>query len=194
MSGPVRRVVVLGASLGGLEALRTVLEGLPGDLDAAVAVVQHRHKTSGAGLGELLGGATPLPIVEPDDGAPLVNGTIYVAPPDYHLLIERGHVSLSVDDPVRYARPSIDVLFESAVQAYGGSVVAALLTGSNDDGAAGLEAVHRAGGVTIVQDPTTAESAVAPRAALDRMTPTHVANIADVAGLLAAATRGVRIS
>ena len=189
MTEPVRRVIALGASLGGLDALRAVLAGLPDDLDAAVVIVQHRHRTSGAGLSEYLAGASALPVLEPDDHQPLRTGTVFVAPADYHMLVDGAVVTLSIDRPVSYARPSIDVLFESAAQSHGRAVTAVLLTGSNDDGAAGLAAVQAAGGTTIVQDPETAESAVAPRAALDRMTPTHVARIDEIAPLLVPATQ-----
>lgn len=165
MSAPL---VVIGASLGGLDALGRVLGALPKDAPAAFAVVQHRRPDSDTRLVDLLRRHCPLPIGEAEDKEPIVAGTIRVAPADYHLLIDDDVYSLNVDDAVCYARPSIDVLFESAADASPRVLAGVLLTASSEDGAAGIQAVSRAGGKTIVQDPDEAKSAVAPLAALSR--------------------------
>ena len=167
-------LVVIGASLGGLEALQEVLGHLPEDFPAAVAICQHRRPDYGSRLGKLLGDCCKLPVREPDDKAYIEPGIVYLAPPDYHLLIERGWLALSIDAPVLFARPSIDVLFESAAEAYGPACVGVLLTGASADGAAGMVAIKRAGGATLVQDPKNAISPLAPRAALAAMKPDYV--------------------
>jgi two-component system chemotaxis response regulator CheB len=177
-------LVVIGASLGGLSALRELLAGLPGDFAAAVAIVQHRQADAESALATLLGAVCPLPVYEPRDGERLQPGAIYLAPGGYHLLVEPGRLALSLEAPVSWARPSIDVLFESAAEAYGRRLVAVLLTGSSEDGAAGVEAVARRGGLTIVEDPGSAFSPVSPRAALDRTSVHHVLQLEAIAGLL----------
>lgn len=161
-------LVVVGASLGGLDALSKVLGGLPKDAQAAFAVAQHRRPDSDTRLADLLRSRCKLPVAEAEDKEPIVTGQIRVAPADYHLLVDGDVYSLSVDDPVSYARPSIDVLFESAADASPRLLAGVLLTASSEDGAAGIAAVAKAGGQTIVQDPTEAASNVAPLAALAR--------------------------
>ena len=163
--GPIRLVVV-GASLGGLTALRILLGGLPRDFSAALAIVQHRRAASDSRLRELLSGASRLPLIEPDDKEPLQAGHVYLAPANYHMLVGGGTLWLSIDAPVIFARPSIDVLFESAADALGAEVMAVVLTGSSDDGAAGARAIKRAGGLVLVQDPADAESPALPRATI----------------------------
>lgn len=177
-------LVVMGASLGGLEALRTVLAALPAEFPP-VAVAQHRGVDSGIGLAGLIGRDSILQVVEAEDKVTLRRGWVYLAPADYHLLVEPGSLALSTEAPVSFARPSIDVLFESAAQAYGPRLVAVLLTASSRDGAAGIAAVHRAGGTVVVEDPTTARSPEAPRAALE-LTPTaRVLPLAEIGPFLA---------
>jgi len=184
-------LVVLGASLGGLDALRRVLAPLPADFPPVV-VAQHRPLGSGPGLASLLARDTALAVSDADDKDPLLAGHVYLAPADYHLLVERGSLALSTEGKVSFARPSIDVLFESAAHVYGHRLVAALLTAASKDGAAGIAAVHRAGGLVIVQDPATAESPIAPRAAL-RLTPdARVAGLREIGELLARLGREVR--
>jgi two-component system, chemotaxis family, protein-glutamate methylesterase/glutaminase len=161
-------LVVIGASWGGLAALQTVLGALPEDFGAAVVVAQHRAAQSDDTLlCGLLDQACPLPVRDADDKEALVPGVVLVAPPDYHLLVEPGAVALSCDEPVRFSRPSIDVVFESAADAYGDRVIGVVLTGSNADGAAGLERIRRRGGQAVVEDPETAERSEMPRAALE---------------------------
>ena len=160
------RLVVLGASWGGLQALSTIMHALPPDIGAAIAIVQHRSKDSGNLLAELLQDVTAFPVVDVEDKEPIVAGRAYVAPPDYHLLVDDGVFSLSVDAAFRYSRPSIDVTMASAAESYGERVVAVVLTGANDDGARGARQVIERGGAALVQDPTTAEVRTMPEAAI----------------------------
>ena len=160
-------LVVIGASWGGLRAVSEILSALPADTDAAVVVAQHRGSdTFPGGLAALLAHSAHLSVDEVDDKQPIMRGHVYLAPPDYHLLIQRGYFSLSTDEHVRHARPSIDVLFESAADAYGERVIGVILTGANDDGAVGLARIKERGGVAVVQDPRTAERREMPAAAL----------------------------
>jgi two-component system chemotaxis response regulator CheB len=159
------QLIVIGCSLGGLEAIESILGVLPPTMPA-IAIVQHRLPGDEDRLTRLLRSHSRMPVVEPDDKTPITPGHIYVAPADYHMLIEPGWISLSIDAPVKYARPSIDVLFESAARAYGHAVIGVILTGASDDGAEGARVLREHGGTLIVQDPATAVSAVAPRAAL----------------------------
>jgi two-component system chemotaxis response regulator CheB len=159
-------VVAIGASLGGLDAIETLLEALPRTYPSAVLIVQHRRADSDSRLLELLRGHSALPVSEPEDKQPIEAGHVYLAPPNYHMLVERGLLSLSIDPPVCFARPSIDVLFESVADAYGPRAVALVLTGSNHDGAAGAAAIKRNGGMVLVQDPNSAEAPETPRAAI----------------------------
>jgi len=177
-------LVVVGASLGGLAALRQLLSALPEAFPASVAIVQHRRPDAASPLADLLGAASTLPVREAADHEPLRAGTVYLAPAGYHLLVERGWLTLSVEAPVSWARPSIDVLFESAAEAYHRRVVAVLLTGSSEDGAAGVAAVARRGGLTVVEDPGTALSPVSPAAAIARTSVHHVLPLPEIAGLL----------
>ncbi|MGI0484576.1 chemotaxis protein CheB [Pantanalinema rosaneae CENA516] len=160
------KLITIGASLGGLAALRTILKHLPTNLPAAIAIVQHRHKESANTLAAHLQQFTPLPVYEVEDKQIISPGEVYLAPADYHLLVEPGYFSLSTDDPVSYARPSIDVLLESAADAYGEQAIGVLLTGANQDGVRGLFAIKVHGGLAIVQLPETAESPVLPMAAI----------------------------
>lgn len=160
------RIVVIGTSLGGLMALETVLSELPADFPLPLVVVQHRSVDSSDVLLQLLRRTTPLPLREPDDKEPIRAGYVYIAPANYHLLVDSGAFSLSTDAPVSYARPSIDVLFESTADSFGEKVIAVILTGANRDGARGAAQVKAAGGFLIVEDPETAESRPMPLAAL----------------------------
>jgi len=162
-------LVTIGTSLGGLAALQTVLKELPKEFSAAIAIVQHRHPESNNTLVSLLQTSTPLPVHEVEDKDSILPGHVYMAPANYHLLVEQGYFSLSVDAPVSYARPSIDVLLETAADAYGDRLIGILLTGANQDGVKGLATVKAEGGVTIVQDPATAESKILPTAAINKV-------------------------
>jgi two-component system, chemotaxis family, protein-glutamate methylesterase/glutaminase len=160
-------VIAVGASWGGLQAVGTLLEGIPAAVEQPIVVVQHRSPESSRGvLEELLQHHIPRPVREPGDKQPIEECHVYVAPADYHLLVESGHFALSVEARVQYARPSIDVLFESVAEAYRDRAIGIVLTGANEDGAAGLAAIKRNGGVSIVQDPATAMRRAMPDAAI----------------------------
>lgn len=161
------QIVVIGTSLGGLHALSTLLGALPAGLALPLAIVQHRASGS-SGLAEFLQRGSALPVVEVEDKQTIAAGRAYLAPPDYHTLVSGARFALSTDAPVRHARPSIDVLFDSAAVAYGPAAVGVILTGASDDGAAGLARIRRSGGLGLVQDPSDAACPVMPRAALAR--------------------------
>lgn len=165
MNGRVE-LVVIGASLGGLEAIQVLLAAMP-DSMPAIAIVQHRSADPGGRLGIILGQTSKLPVVEPDDKTAIEPGRVYLAPSDYHLLVQRGWFSLSTEAPVQHARPAIDVLFETAADAYGAALLAVVLTCSSIDGVDGAAAVRAAGGTVLVQDPNEARSPVLPRAVID---------------------------
>ncbi len=177
-------IVVIGTSWGGLSALSTVVAGLPATFALPIVVVQHRSADAPGMLAELLQARSRLAVVEVDDKAPFSSGHVYVAPPNYHLLVERSFFSLTTDAPVRYSRPSIDVTFVSAADEYGSRVIGVVLTGANEDGALGLERIVDRGGYGIVQDPATAESPIMPRAALRRVPKARVVPLQRVAGHL----------
>lgn len=180
-------VVVIGASWGGLAALKEVLGALPGDFGAPVAVVQHRMASGDDELlPTLLNSSTPLYVHEATDRSALVAGEVLVAPPDYHMLVEPGEVALSSDARVMFSRPSIDVLFESASETYRERVVGVVLTGANDDGAEGLAAIRRRGGVAMVQEPADAARSEMPAAALAAVPDAQRRVLRDIAPALAA--------
>lgn len=178
-------LVVVGSSLGGLAALQSLLAGLPDDFDVPIVIAQHRLPDTDSRLVDLLAGRTRRTVKEPDDKELIERGMVYVAPAGYHLLIEtNGSLALSVDERVSHARPSIDVLFESAAEAVGRRLVAVLLTASSEDGAAGMVSVVNHGGVTVVEDPASAQSPVAGLAALARTAVDHVCPVAEMGPLL----------
>lgn len=162
-------LLVVGASWGGIDALRLILGALPVDLPLAVVLCQHRGRDDSDGLLEVLQRSSRLPLVEPADKDPIHPGRVYLAPADYHLLIDRRSFALTVDAPVNWARPSIDVLFESAAEAYRERLAALVLSGAGTDGARGLMRVKALGGSAAVQDPGTAQIAAMPAAALARV-------------------------
>ncbi len=159
-------LVVVGASLGGLIAVETILNGLPAGYPLPVAVVLHRSAQSGDPLRAAIQRHTPLRVVEPQDKQAIEAGRVYLAPADYHLLVEDHSFALSTEGAVRHSRPSIDVLFESAADNYRDRLIAVVLTGASDDGARGATYVKQHGGFVVVQDPATAECAVMPQAAI----------------------------
>ena len=159
-------VIVVGASAGGLRALEMVLGGLPRGFPVPIVAVQHRSRESSDAYADILGRDVKLPVSEIEDHDELRAPGVYLAPPDYHVLLEPGRLVLSVDEPVSYSRPSIDVLFQSAADVYGSKVIGVLLTGANHDGAKGLARIKEAGGYAIVQDPRTAESREMPAAGI----------------------------
>jgi two-component system chemotaxis response regulator CheB len=158
--------IVLGTSWGGLRALQTLLAGLRG-LPCPLLIAQHRAAGESPDLASMLARSSALPVIDAADKEPLIGGRVYLAPADYHLMVEeRGITALSTMPPVNSARPSIDVLFETAAAAYGPDLAGVVLTGASADGAAGLARIQAAGGVAIVQQPATAECAIMPKAAL----------------------------
>jgi two-component system chemotaxis response regulator CheB len=166
----VYEIIVIGTSWGGLSALSVVIAALPSTFALPLVVVQHRSPDTAGFLAELLQTRTGLCVVEVDDKRPIAAGHVYIAPSNYHLLVERGFFSLNTDAPVRYSRPSIDVTFGSVADEYGRGAIGIVLTGANEDGALGLRRIADRGGYAIVQDPETAEGSTMPRAAL-RMVP-----------------------
>ncbi len=177
---------MIGASAGGVEALSVLLPALPTGLPVSVFVVLHLPRERPSLLVEIFSHKCQMAVREAQDKEPVQASTIYFAPPDYHLLIDGGppHLALSIDAPVHYSRPSIDVLFESAADVYRERLIGIVLTGANEDGAAGLAAVHAAGGYTLAESPATAQSRYMPEAAIKR-SPVHaVLALAPMAELL----------
>jgi two-component system chemotaxis response regulator CheB len=157
----------IGASWGGLQAVGRVLSDLPPELELPIAIAQHRHPDAQeATLAELLSLRTDRPVLDVEDKMPIQPQHVYIAPQNYHLLVERNSFALSVDERIRFARPSIDVLFETAAHAYGAGVIGVILTGANDDGAHGLAKIKQAGGVAVIQDPLGAARRTMPEAAI----------------------------
>lgn len=180
------RAVAIGASAGGVEALLQLLAGLPGDYPLPVIVVLHIADDRTSLLSEVFGYRLALPVREAADKEPIEPGTVYFAPPGYHLLVEEGGTfSLSCDPRVHFSRPSIDVLMDSAADAFGPGLAGVLLTGANEDGAAGLSCVGRAGGLTVVQDPAEALAPAMPQAAIDLQSPDFVLPLKDIKTLIA---------
>ena len=184
-------IVVVGTSWGGLAALRTLVGGLPESFTMAVTLVQHRHKDSDHLLRTLLQERSALEVCEVEDKMPIERGRVYVAPPDYHTLVEPGHFSLSTEAPVRYSRPSIDVTFTSAADSYAHRTVGIVLTGANADGAEGLRRISDRGGMAVVQDPATAESAAMPSAARKAVERARVMPLEQIIAFLTGLPAGV---
>jgi two-component system, chemotaxis family, protein-glutamate methylesterase/glutaminase len=183
--GAAPRAIVVGTSVGGVEALSTVLPGLGSGLQAAVFVVIHVPRQKPSLLSGIFSRLTRWRVKEAEDKEPVQPQTIYFAPPDYHLLLERGPaLALSVDDPVQFCRPSIDVLFQSAADVYGSGLLGIVLTGNNDDGAEGLAAVRAGGGRCIVQQPHGARGPTMPESALRRVPGAEVATLEEIATML----------
>ncbi|NMM03416.1 chemotaxis protein CheB [Paraburkholderia sp. RP-4-7] len=180
-------LVVIGASAGGIEVLNVLLGALPASFAPAVMIVMHLPPDSPSYLVHAFAHRCVLPVLEPDAGEPIMPGRIHVAPPGYHMLVEVDRtVALSTDAAVRFSRPSIDVLFESAAPVYGERLLAILLSGANDDGAEGLKHVQARGGATWVQVPDSASSPEMPRAAIERSAADHIYSPETMARRLAA--------
>lgn len=184
--------VVLGVSAGGMHALKTIVQALPAAFSLPIAIVQHLGPQSEAYLAEHLNRFSAIEVKEAEDKETLRPGTAYLAPASYHLLIEPDRsFSLSVDDKVNYSRPSIDLLFESAADAFGDALIGVVLTGANSDGAQGLRAIKQRGGLAVVQNPDTAEASRMPRAALAATAVDHIVDLERIAMLLRNLSRGV---
>ena len=169
------KAIVIGASSGGWLALKKILGLLPRDFPLAIVVAMHRHPHSDGYLEKSLDNECAVRVKQADEKEIIMGGTVYFAPPNYHLLVEDNHIfSLSVAKAVHYARPSVDVLFESAAYVYGDTLAGLILTGANSDGAEGLKKIKAAGGLVLVQDPATAEADAMPRAAIKAADPDHI--------------------
>jgi two-component system chemotaxis response regulator CheB len=177
----VEEIVVVGTSTGGLKALQTLLSGLSGDFPLPVVIVQHRGAGPETGLCDFLAHSSKLPVSEPEDKEPIARRRVYLAPRDYHLLIEDGNFALSTDHAVAYARPSIDVLFESAADYYEDKTIGVILTGANNDGAQGLAKIGSYGGTTVVEDPASAACREMPQAAIAKFKPNWILPLEEIA-------------
>ncbi len=185
LTRPLIDAIVIGGSAGVIDVLRVVLAGLPPGLAIPVAVVVHLPPRSQAPIHESLQVVTSLPLSQVEDKQPMLGGRVYFAPAGYHFLIEANRcAALSIDEPVFYSRPSIDVLFESASDAYGPALLGILLTGASADGAAGLQLIHERGGITVVQSPQTCEADTMPQTALKAFDPDYVLAPSEIAALL----------
>jgi two-component system, chemotaxis family, protein-glutamate methylesterase/glutaminase len=176
-----RDLVVIGASAGGIEALQQVLSRLPSDLDAAVLIVLHTSSHSGGLLARVLSRASKLPVVHPADGTLIERGRVYVAPPNFHMIVEGNLLRVIQGPRENLHRPAIDPLFRSAAASYGRRVIGVVLTGALDDGTAGLMVVHAHGGHAIVQDPDTAFFSSMPESALQQVPSAQVLSLPDMA-------------
>jgi two-component system, chemotaxis family, protein-glutamate methylesterase/glutaminase len=177
--------IFIGTSAGGVQALQKIFSLLENNFTIPIAIVQHMPPSMNINLKLVFGSFTKLNLVEVSDKLPMQPGSIYFSPASYHTYLEKDcSFSLSLDEPVHFARPSIDVFFESVADSYGSNACAILLTGANADGAKGIYEVQKSGGLTIVQDPKTAEVTMMPLSALAIMQPDHLASLEEIASLL----------
>jgi two-component system chemotaxis response regulator CheB len=188
----VFQLVAVGTSLGGFHALTTVLSALSKDFPVPIAIVQHRSHEDSEALAPLLASHMTMKVVEIDDKQPIKEGHIYVCPSNYHLLIDGNHFALSTDTPVLHARPSIDVFFESAADAFHEGVIGVLLTGMSKDGTSGLRKIKENGGYVVVQDPAAAEGRIMPKAAIDSVAVDKILPLEEIAPCLTALCAGQR--
>ncbi|MDR3449130.1 MAG: chemotaxis protein CheB [Alphaproteobacteria bacterium] len=185
MPSPRYEAIVMGLSAGGMQALKTIIAALPPAFPVPLAIAQHTGESSDGFLADYLTGLGGLTVKEAEDKEPLRPGHAYLAPAGYHLLIEEDKTfSLSVDPRVNYCCPSIDVLFESATDAFGPTLIGVVLTGANSDGSRGLKSIKMHGGLAIVQNPETAEARAMPQAALEATAVDHIVNLGELAPLL----------
>lgn len=180
-----RNIVVIGGSAGSLTALLAIAAGLPADLPAAILVALHMHPEARSQLPQMVSARGPLRAVHPVHGEAIVPGTIYIAPPDTQLVPRPGFVQFVRGPKENGHRPSIDVLFRSAARAYRNRVIGVVLTGFGDCGTSGLLSIRARGGVAVVQDPSAAAVPGMPRSALERAQPDYVADVSELAGLIA---------
>jgi two-component system, chemotaxis family, protein-glutamate methylesterase/glutaminase len=178
-------MIAIGTSRGGLDALRVVLKAIPASFSVPIVVVQHRGRGSGEILSRILQRDSALRVHDAEDGEPLRRGRVYLAPADYHLLVDGRRLRLSVEGPVRYSRPSIDILFDSMADAFRERATAVVLTGANDDGARGSARVRELGGTVVVQDPATAEAPEMPTAVIQMSQVDHVLPLDQIGSFLA---------
>lgn len=169
------KAIVIGASAGGFNALKELISALPSDFSIPIIIVQHISPTSDNYMARYLDKISKLTVKEADEKEKILPGYVYISPPNYHLLIEEDHtLSLSNDAKKNYSRPSIDILFETAMYAFGDELIGIVLTGANNDGAEGLKQIKDNGGYCIVQDPSEAESESMPMAAIETSNPQKV--------------------
>jgi two-component system chemotaxis response regulator CheB len=179
------RAVVIGVSMGGVEALTALLGGLPTNFPLPLLIVHHISADSGSRLADMLDSHCAIRVKEADEEETITPGTVYLAPPNYHLLVERdATLALSVDVRVNFARPAVDVLFESAADAFGPALIGIILTGAGSDGAKGLKRIKDKGGLTIVQDPANADADSMPRSAIAATKPDYCLPLQEIGGLL----------
>jgi two-component system chemotaxis response regulator CheB len=184
-----RDIITIGASAGGVEALRSIVSGFPPDLEGAIFVVLHIGNRR-SNLPEILSRAGPLRAIHPLNNSPIVKGTIYVAPPDCHMTVERDRICLSRGPKENRTRPAINPLFRSAAWSFGTRVTGVILTGSLDDGTAGLAEIKRRGGLAVVQDPATASCSSMPKNALKYVDVDYIAEVNEIPSLLADLVKG----
>lgn len=179
------KAVVIGVSTGGVSALKFLLGSLPKDFPVPVLIVTHITPDSDDALAKLLDTLCAIRVKEADEQEYAVPGTVYLAPANYHLLVERGGaMTFSIDPPVNFARPSVDVLFESAAEVFGPALIGIVLTGAGSDGSRGLQTIKRCGGTAIVQEPADAEISAMPRSALQAVHADYTACLHDIPHLL----------
>ncbi|MEI6209407.1 MAG: chemotaxis protein CheB [Desulfuromonadales bacterium] len=179
------RAVAIGVSTGGVSALKFLLGRLPADFELPLLVVTHISPDSDDGLAVLLDTLCAIRVKEADEQEAITHGTAYLAPANYHMLVERGGtLAFSIDPPVNFARPSVDVLFESAADVYGAALIGVILTGAGFDGSKGLLKIKNSGGLAIVQDPADAEMDSMPKSALGLLTADHVVPLKELPNLL----------
>jgi len=179
------KTIVIGTSAGGLFALSVILEQLPPGYPVPIVVVQHRSKDQKSLLEEVLQLKCRISIKQADEKEKIEAGFVYIAPPDYHLLVESDQTfSLSSDEPVHFSRPSIDVLFETAALVFKDTLIGIILTGANDDGAAGIAAVRKYGGLTIAQNPGEAQFALMPEASIKTKAVQYIWPLAEIKDFL----------
>jgi len=177
--------VVIGVSTGGLKVIKAILSVLPSEFALSIIIVMHRHKETDGYLERSLNDECKMQVKQADKKEEIKAGIVYVAPPNYHLLIEDdGTFSMSVEGPVNYARPSVDVVFESAAEVYGEGLIGVILTGANKDGSRGLKMIKKSGGLTIVQTPETSEAAEMSKSAMEAVKPDYVLPLIEIGRLL----------
>lgn len=182
---PLNKAIVIGVSSGGLQALKHIIPAIPEGYAIPILIVQHVRENSSDFLAEHLDELSKLHVKSVTDKEAVQLGSVYIAPAGYHLLVERDFtLSLSMDEKVSYSRPSVDVLFESAAQAYGAGLTGIVLTGANSDGTAGAKLVKRYGGTVLVQDPATADASMMPRSVLDANLADHIFDLDGVVDYL----------